>query len=210
MCLLARGWKRSRGENNWQQIATIKVERGDESVSRANYRQNPPVLQKTWHTFANSCQMLDIGTTILQQLNKHTVTLHCIALHWFTMNMKISSWQSKRQVNVLDCSLVEALGPWMRWNDFPVYGSHRISSHWKSPPKTVHYNIYIAMCFTLFVTLNRVDSQLGRWRDIMELPPPTWPDRAPRVGGNGEIGNRKYEARKGGNTSVHALRRKCP
>ena len=87
------------------------------------------------------------------------------------MNMKISSWQSKRQVNVPDCSLVEALGPWMRWNDFPVYGSHRISSHWKSPPKTVRYNIYIAMCFTLFVTLNRVDSQLGRWRDIMELSP---------------------------------------
>ena len=94
------------------------------------------------------------------------------------MNMKISSWQSKRQVNVPDCSLVEALGPWMRWNDFPVYGSHRISSHWKSPPKTKQYviryniyNIYNAMCFTLFVTLNVVDSQLGRWRDIMELSP---------------------------------------
>ena len=76
----ARGWKRSRGENNWQQIAAIKVERGDESVSRANYRQNPPVLQKTWHTFAHFCQMSDIGT-LLQQLNKYTITLQCIDEH---------------------------------------------------------------------------------------------------------------------------------
>ena len=73
--LLLRKRVQKEGEHNWQQIAAIKVERGDESVSGANYRQNPLVLQhlahfcQMWDTFANQ------GTILHQVTTKNTLTV---------------------------------------------------------------------------------------------------------------------------------------
>ena len=71
--LLLRKRVQKEGEHNWQQIAAIKVERGDESVSGQIIAK---ILRfcTTWHAFAHFCQMSDIGTP-LRQLNKHTITL---------------------------------------------------------------------------------------------------------------------------------------
>ena len=87
------------GEHNWQQIAAIKVERGDESVSGANYRQNPLVLQhlahfcQMWDTFAKQGTLLHQATTTNTQTGK-------LSTVWIVNNKNYCAYKERCKKNV--------------------------------------------------------------------------------------------------------------